>query len=265
MTALPQNVPQDRRRPITLAEYEKIMPVCKLSLRGATLRFVTPNTQTAWRANSLLTKEPCTIEWLDSLGPDDVLFDVGANVGMYTVYAAALRGCRVHAFEPESQNFALLCRNVVANGLTERVTAWPVALSDAARLDRLHVSEFNVGGSCHSFGEPVDFRLQPARFPLTQGCVATTIDAVVAAGVAPAPTHVKLDVDGFEHRVVAGAAAAMPGIRSWIVETNPALAEHRAMVEALAAAGFRVDPAQVARATRAEGPFQGVAEHVFRR
>src|SRR5262245_59555308 len=56
------------------------------------------------RATTLLTKEPGTIAWLDLLPAGSVLFDVGANVGMYSVYAAMARGCAVHAFEPDGAN-----------------------------------------------------------------------------------------------------------------------------------------------------------------
>ena len=54
------------------------------------------------RARSLLSKEPETITWLDRLEEDDVLWDVGACVGSYSIYAAVRRGVRVVAFEPAS-------------------------------------------------------------------------------------------------------------------------------------------------------------------
>jgi FkbM family methyltransferase len=252
---------------LTIEEYEKITPVTTVRINGAALRFVTPNMHTVWRARTIHTKEPCTIEWLDTLMPGDVLLDVGANVGLYTTYAAAFRGARVFAFEPESQNFALLCRNIVLNALSDRVVAWPAALSDRTRFDRLYLSDFTWGGSCHSFGEQVNFKLQPTKFALDQGCVATSIDSLVEDGVMPPPTHIKIDVDGFEHKVIAGARAtlAQTGVRSLIIETNPAIPEHRAMVDELKEFGFTLDPTQIERARRTDGPFKGVAEHVFRR
>ena len=252
---------------MTIEQYERLTPVTTVRLGGRELRFVTPNRRTAWRVQTLLEKEPSTIEWLDAISPGETLLDVGANMGLYTIYAAILRGATVDAIEPESQNFALLCQNVVINGLNARVSAWPIALSDVLRFDRLHLSDFGAGGSCHSFAESVNFQLQPQKFPLTQGCVAGTIDDLVASGALRMPNHIKIDVDGIEHKVIGGALRTLddPALRSLIIETNPALAEHRQMISLLRQFGFALDTAQVARATRADGPFKGVAEHVFRR
>ena len=252
---------------LTIEEYQQITPVTTIRLNGAPLRFVTPNMRTAWRARTIASKEPTTIEWLDEIQPGEALLDIGANMGVYTIYAAQLRAAHVDAMEPEGQNFALLCRNILINRLTARATAWPLALSDATRFDRLYLSDGDAGGSCHSFGESVNFKLQPHVFPLTQGAVATTIDSLVESGAIRMPNHIKIDVDGLEHKVIAGGqrTLARAELRSLIVETNPGLPEHREMTTRLQELGFRLDQTQIARATRADGPFQGVAEHVFRR
>jgi FkbM family methyltransferase len=252
---------------LSIEDYEKLLPVTALTVEGVRLRFFTPNARLVWRARTLLSKEPSTIAWLETIEPGEVLLDVGANMGGYSVYAAAMRRARVHAVEPEGQNFAILARNVLLNELQDRVTCWPMALSDTRRFDRLFISDPTPGGSCHSFGAEVDFRLQPARFALSQGCVAATIDELVTSGAMPLPGHIKIDVDGFEHLVVAGARGILGDqrLRSLNIETNKALPPHRAMVETLESFGFATDPAQIARATRASGPFAGVAEHVFRR
>jgi FkbM family methyltransferase len=252
---------------LTIEQYEKINPVATVQYGAATLQYAVPNSATLWRVQSLLTKEPSTIEWLNAIAPGETLLDVGANVGMYTVFAAVVRRARVFAFEPESQNYALLCRNIVGNDLSGSVTAWPCALSDAPKFDRLFLSDFASGGSNHSFGDARDFQLKRAVFPFVQGSIATSIDRLVADQVVPPPQHVKIDVDGFEHKVIDGAVETLrhAALKSLIIEINPALPEHQAMIERLQGAGFVFDPAQVARAARREGPFAGLAEYVFRR
>ena len=110
---------------------EERLPASVVVQRGPhQLRYATPNKMCLWRAKTLATKEPSTIGWLDSLQPDAPLLDVGANVGMYSIYAAVVRRSRVFAFEPESQNYALLCRNIVLNEASGRIVAWSAALSD---------------------------------------------------------------------------------------------------------------------------------------
>jgi FkbM family methyltransferase len=252
---------------ITLEEYEKLNPRTQISFGGVTVSYITPNTFTKWRVDSLFEKEPITLEWISGFAKDDVLIDIGANVGMYTIWAAKTRGARVFAFEPESQNYSLLNRNIFLNGLEKRVNAYCLALSDSGGLSQLHLSNFTAGGSCHSLGEQVDFKHEPMKPAFSQGCVSATLDDLVASGAVPEPDHIKIDVDGFEPKVIAGARRIVEGskLRSLLIEVNQNLQDHMQMVATLNELGFRHDPAQVAAAERKSGAFKGCAEYVFKR
>ena len=252
---------------LTLEQYEKLIPSCHLNHEGKTISFLTPSSFLKWRVDSLFTKEPCTIDWIAGFRPGEVLVDVGANVGMYTVWAAKTRGARVFAFEPESQNYSLLNRNLMLNGLGESVRAYCLALSDAPGFSELHLAALDPGRSCHQLGEKVDHNHRPARPQFSQGCVAARLDDLVRDGVVPPPQHIKIDVDGFEPKVIAGAAQVLrtPQMRSLLIEVNQNLPDHMQMVAELNALGYRHDAAQVAAAERKEGDFKGCAEYVFHR
>lgn len=241
--------------------------IARIEIDGHEARFEVSNDMARWRVDTLFTKEPVTIEWLRGMPRGAVLYDIGANVGMYTVFAALAREARVLAFEPESQNYALLNRNIALNALESRVAAYCAAVSDATQADRLYLSDFEAGTSCHSFGEQVGHDLKPRPAAFTQGCLSIALDEWITDGRLPVPQYVKVDVDGFEHKALRGMAHTLRDarVRSLIVELNPTLAEHLALRDWLGTLGFRWDPAQVERAARPAGPFAGVAEHVFER
>ena len=252
---------------MTIEEYEKLDPVTTVEWGDKTIKFATPNRFTCIRVQSLLSKEPDTISWIAAFEPGDLLLDVGANVGMYTIWAAATRDARVFAFEPESQNYALLNKNIVYNKLGNRVTAYGIALSDEIGFDNLHLSQFLPGGSCHTFGEKFDFKLEPLTPVHSQGCYATTLDSFIAAGYMAVPTHIKIDVDGMEHKVLAGASRTLedPALKTVLVELNTNLDQHRQVVDKMRALGFSLSQDQVNAALRETGRFKGVGNHIFRR
>jgi len=252
---------------LTLEQYEKLAPAAEVEHAGVKMRFATPSVFALWRVQSIHTKEPWTLEWIAGFAPGDILLDCGANVGMYTIWAAVTRSARVYAFEPEAQNFALLNRNIQLNAVSGRVRAYCAGLADVSGLSILHLSDTRAGGSNHSLGEALDYRHQPLATAFEQGSIACALDDLVGAGSLPVPTHIKIDVDGFEPKVIAGARRTLAGagVRSLLVETNRNLEDHLAMVRELQDLGFRYDPAQVARAERKSGTFQGVAEYVFQR
>ena len=86
------------------------------------LSFVTPNPLNIYRVKSFSTKEPETLEWIDSFTNDSVFWDVGANIGLYSCYAATKKGCDVIAFEPSVFNLELLARNISNNQLLEKIS-----------------------------------------------------------------------------------------------------------------------------------------------
>lgn len=236
---------------------------------GHNILFRTPNDMTAWRVASFYQKEPDTVAWLLRMPPGSVFLDVGANVGMYTLAAAVGRNCQVFAFEPESQNYALLNANIALNRAGDRVVAYCAALTDKTRFDRLYLSEFDPdgGGSCHSFGAEVDFNLNSRNSPFAQGCIGLHLDELVSNGVVPVPDFIKIDVDGFEHLVVEGALSTLQEqrVREVLIEINPAIPEHQALMQRMATLGYYYDADQQRRAARKDGVFKGVGEIIFRR
>jgi FkbM family methyltransferase len=243
---------------MTIDEFEKLHPTFAINWEGKQIVYATPNKHVAWRAETLSSKEPDTIAWIASFEPGDVLLDVGANVGMYTIWAAATRDTQVIAFEPESQNYALLNANILWNGLGNKVTAYCTALSDEIGFDKLHLSGFLPGGSCHNYGEKLDYKLEPLTPVYSQGCNSTTLDAFIAGGHMPVPKHIKIDVDGIEHKVIKGAGRTLeePALESVLVELNTNLDVHRAIVDEMRALGFSLSQDQLNIAIRTEGPFK---------
>ena len=244
---------------------EEKIDVLKVAFDDRELIFETANQATLWRAQTLFQKEPDTIAWIRQFQPGEVMLDIGANVGMYTILAAAGRDVSVYAFEPEAQNFAQLNRNIVFNGVGDRALAFPLALADTAKVDRLYLSAFGLGGSCHTFGESLDYHLQSRAQGITQGCVCSTLDTLLDDGVIPPAHHIKIDVDGFEHLVIQGGAKvfAQPQLKSVLVELNTRLSEHQALIEYFSDLGFRYEPGQVEIGIRKEGSFAGIGNFIF--
>jgi FkbM family methyltransferase len=81
------------------------------------------------------------------LKPGDCFLDAGANIGYFTVIAAACVGDEgmVYAFEPEPRNHALLLQNIEANGFGGRVVAAELALAASPGVAQLHLHPENLG------------------------------------------------------------------------------------------------------------------------
>ena len=241
----------------------------EVSFNKSILKFYSPNKITDWRIDTFHSKEPETVDWLAKLSSDDVLFDVGANVGMYSIFAAINAKCKVFAFEPESQNYSLLCKNIYVNHLSELISPLCVAITDTYQISTLNLSRFDWdgGGSCHSFGQDVGFDLSPRESPFKQSVVGLSLDELITRHNLPSPTHLKIDVDGFEHNVINGADKLLRSLRlkSICIELNTNLTEHNSVISFLVSRGFFYYSRQVNSSMRKDGPFKGCSEFIFYR
>ena len=119
--------------------------VKEVSNDGLILKFSVPNALNRYRVESFSTKEPETLEWIDRFPDDAVLWDIGANVGLYTIYAAK-KGIRVFAFEPSVFNLEVLARNIFINGVGNQVTIIPLPLSGQLIESSLKMTTTDWGG-----------------------------------------------------------------------------------------------------------------------
>lgn len=191
-------------------------------------------------------KEPWTVSWIENyVRPGEVLYDVGANVGVYALLAAkCTQGqARVYAFEPSFATYASLCANVIRNGCQDAITPLPVALSEVTGLIRFNFSSLTAGASFHGMGERRAGKAPSAtpQTPYVQSVMAYRLDDLVPALGLALPTHVKLDVDGAETQVLQGATSVLshPGLRTLMVEMGDSDSQQaKQIVNLLAARGF---------------------------
>ncbi|MDP3794935.1 MAG: FkbM family methyltransferase [bacterium] len=177
-------------------------------------------------------KEPETVAWLEThLRPADVLYDVGAHVGGYALIAAARAPeGSVFAFEPNARLFAALVRNLQLNNWRDRVVALPVAL-----------------GARTEAGMSLTYRLDELRNALQL----------------PAPTLLKIDVDGEEATVLQGARETLrePNLRTLLVEIEELPGAEPEALGLVTDAGFRV----LAKHPRGKGGSRTTFNYVFAR
>ena len=76
----------DETSEISIEDYMNFHPNVTFDWEGKKIIYYTPNTTTLWRCQTILTQEPETIEWISGFSPDQTLVDIGANVGMYTIW-----------------------------------------------------------------------------------------------------------------------------------------------------------------------------------
>ncbi|MGH2840228.1 MAG: FkbM family methyltransferase [Solirubrobacteraceae bacterium] len=152
------------------------------------------------------TLEPSIAEALQrTVLPGHTVYDIGANVGYWTLVAARLTGPtgRVVAFEPVPWCADAVAANIALNELAHAEVRG-VAVSDVSGLDRLIVT----GDAGHSLLASVASHPDP-REEIDVDTVA--IDDLVAGGVIPPPDVLKIDTEGAELRVLEGMRATLAG------------------------------------------------------
>ena len=89
----------------------------------------TPNEICKYRALTFSSKESETLEWIDQFGGEGAFFDVGSNIGIFSLYFAKCYNNNVYAFEPSVFNLIQLANNININKLSERIEILPFALN----------------------------------------------------------------------------------------------------------------------------------------
>lgn len=196
-----------------------------IHVRGIEISFSVSNNLLKFWADQFEKIEPELLDLFDSMPANTVVYDAGASIGLFSLYAAISKRADVYAFEPEAQNYATLEMNHMLNRgrMSRPITALNLALSDSAGLGKIHARSYGAG----EHGKILDQAITQdtkERFDAqhVQSVLKMPLDGIVAMCNLPAPHIFKIDVDGAEASVLRGATTTLrsPSLRTVFIELS---------------------------------------------
>ena len=179
-----------------------------------------PNNRFLGLSANTLDREADTTQWIDSFNKDDVFVDIGASMGVYSIYAG-IRGHNVISFEPLWSSYSVLCENIILNNIFDKVTPLNVALTDRTRIEKLSISSADPGGSHNSLDVDVA-QSTGVNSGINLKIMGGTIDHIWNEFNLPIPNHIKIDVDGIEEKILYGGKSILSSskVHSVLVEVS---------------------------------------------
>lgn len=174
--------------------------------------FLNADSELSIRRARACEKEPETVVWIENfLLPGDVLYDVGANVGAYSLVTSKYLGGQVavYAIEPGFSTFDQLCRNIVLNKCQDSIHPLMLVLNDSTGLVGFAYHSLEAGDAEHALTEHTNESSSAGASVYNQQILGYRLDDLIKNFGLPCPTHIKLDVDGSELAVLRGAAETL--------------------------------------------------------
>ena len=179
-----------------------------IKILGKEIKFFVPNQLLEWRVDTYFSKEPETLEWIDSFQEKDnlIFWDIGANIGLYSIYNSLKHPkSTTIAFEPSSSNLRVLTRNISINNLEKNIKVVSIPLTNKENIfQEMKEGQFIEGGALNSFGEKFDFEGKEFKPIMKYNLLGTTINYFLENSILDIPDYIKIDVDGIEHLILEG-------------------------------------------------------------
>lgn len=206
----------------------KISKSIKIS-ENQKIKFYIPNEISSFRVKTFFSKEPDTLEWIRKRGGNEkILYDIGANMGIYSIYYAKMFKSEVYAFEPSLKNLDLLVKNINLNLLKNQVYVIPNPLSKRFIFSNLFQVKSSPGLAGTTFndnfvkkGMATVYKDSPLNH-VEYTTLGLSIDSLKDLNLIKKPDLLKIDVDGNELDIIEGCKDTIKESKkiSILIETN---------------------------------------------
>jgi len=190
------------------------------------INFFVPTQITNWRVDTFFSKEPETLDWINSFEKKEnlIFWDIGANIGLYSIYNALKNlNSTTISFEPSSSNLRVLTRNISINNLEKSIKVIPIPLTNKENTFQvMREGHFVEGGALNTFGEKFDFEGKEFEPMMKYSLFGTTINYLIENKILEIPDYIKIDVDGIEHLILESGNKVLKDkkIKSCSIEIN---------------------------------------------
>ena len=193
----------------------------------------TPNRICNFRHTTFSTKEPEMLEWIEEYG-GGVFFDIGANIGIYSLFYAQVKEGNVYSFEPSVFNLEGLAKNIYYNKIEDKVVLVPIAISNSNTIQTFNMSSIEHGGAMSNLGKDIydqsgKLLEKIFKYQLTS---IKPIDFLKVMNLKK-PNHIKIDVDGIEYMILSGLEEIFDDVKSILIEVDRNFKDEMAKIKNL--------------------------------
>lgn len=261
----------ERNRHYALAHiYETLTPIKKMNVASKEVLYYCPGNVPLWRAETMLTKDPDTIKWIDSFQNDAVFMDIGANIGVFSIYSAVRHQNKVYAFEPDASNYCILNKNIEINKLHKSISAYCIGLNNENGFGLLNMEDTSFGSAVKTFGgkavDVIKFGNHSKHVNFTQGSFGLTVDSICSEFKLVIPNYIKIDVDGIEEQIIDGAMQTFQNkeVKSIVVELETSKETYKEVIGRIESTGLKLE--KISHGPDADNSdFQDAYNHFFYR
>lgn len=191
------------------------------NIHGKNIRFkiFTPNLIVKSRVDSFKEKEPETLNWIDEFGGRGALLDIGANIGLFSIYYAISKTGNVYAFEPLPMNINELSKNININNLQNKINIIPNPILNKNTLGVYNLSSHESGSSFSNFQKNKIIN----KDLLYYKNLGLSVDFLIDNKIIPEyPSMIKIDIDGNEDLVMKGMIKTLknPKCKTVLIELS---------------------------------------------
>ena len=268
-SSIPKIIPGYFGKRFRAESAESLVVIDEINTRYGKLKYYCMGWIPLWRSQTLFIKEPEMIEWIDKMNEKSILWDIGANVGLYSVYAG-LKGLNVFAFEPSALNTFLISKNIEINNLKDNVFLFPVAVSDKNEFGYLNMTSTELGGALNEFNETdiksVGDGAYKADVIFKQGMFAYSADELIEKYNFDIPDYIKIDVDSIEDRIVYGADKTLSNekVKGVFLELDETEERTQKLIDFLAERGLTLKEKRHSEMFK-NSKFKHLYNHIFER
>lgn len=197
----------------------------QINYKDVDLVFTTPNYLNHYRSKTFSIKEPETLDWIEEFEKNSILWDIGANIGLYSCYAAKKNNCNVYAFEPSVFNLEMLAKNINLNSLTNNISIIPLPLNNKIGFNNLNMTTMAWGGAISTFGESYGPDGKELNSVFEYSILGISMNDAHKFLKIPIPHYIKIDVDGIEHLILLGGEEILSKVKSVLIEVDESFNE----------------------------------------
>lgn len=196
----------------------KLKFINTVSHNGINIKFLITNEITDYRAKSFAYKEPKTLKWINSFENNKCFWDIGSNVGVYSIYSKLINNSlNVISFEPSFKNLNILSENLKLNKISKEITVFSLPISNTQSINDFILGD-DVDGGANSSLYPVNYNEK--LYQNSYRTMSISIDTLITSFNLPRPYYIKIDVDGNEMNILKGINNYYNDIKEILVEVD---------------------------------------------